>query len=115
MLPNKNKSVKFIRFIFCVGFGLVALGLRAEEIVATGDLVLTNAAQVRELSLEAAAKSLPVRLHGVVVFEGSQSSTLVDETAGIYLEDENGRLSVFRREMRCSWKGSLTRASLRPL
>lgn len=53
------------------------------------DLVLTNAAAIRDLSATQAAHPLPVRLRGVVVTEAGPSAdraiVLADETAGIYI------------------------------
>lgn len=53
------------------------------------EVVLTNAAAVRQLSASDAAIPLPVRLHGVVVTEAGPSAdralVLADETAGIYV------------------------------
>jgi signal transduction histidine kinase len=60
-------------------------------------LVLTNAAQVRALSSAAAAGHLPVSLRGVVLLRlSSRSLILLDESAGIFLEETNGILSSFR-------------------
>ena len=53
-------------------------------------IVLTNAAQIRALKPEEAARQLPVHLRGVVLLQGTTaggaSLTIVDETAGIFLE-----------------------------
>jgi signal transduction histidine kinase len=54
---------------------------------------LTNAAQVRALSREEAAKRLPVRLRGIVLGEaegGGDGFALQDDTAGIYLRTTMG-------------------------
>ncbi len=51
-------------------------------------VALTNAAQIRDLTAEQAAKRLPVRLRGVVMDHASPTDyaiVLADETAGIYL------------------------------
>ena len=60
------------------------------------DLVLTNAAQIRGLAVGAAAAHPPARLRGVVIIGGWDSVVLLDETAGIYLEETKGMLSGFR-------------------
>jgi signal transduction histidine kinase len=61
-------------------------------------VVLTNAAQVRSLTPDEAARKVPVRLRGVIV-ESSHGNqfTMVDGTAGIYCE---GNLAVVRRMQR---------------
>lgn len=58
--------------------------------------VFTNAAQVRQLSEEDAARELPVRLRGVVTFfrENLFSRFLQDQTAGIYLAQAAGEPSL---------------------
>src|SRR5690242_8354370 len=61
------------------------------------DLVLTNAAEIRALSVGEASRHLPVRLRGVVVLaEGGDYVVLADQTAGIYLQETNGMLSGFQ-------------------
>lgn len=59
-------------------------------------MLLTNAAQVRALSLEAASPGQPVHLRGVVLFEGTDSLVLADATAGIYLQATNRELAGFQ-------------------
>jgi signal transduction histidine kinase len=75
----------------------VCLRLPAVEVAATGNLALTNAAQVRALSSGEAARKLPVQLRGVVVLRDRGSFTLIDETAGVYLETTEGQLPSFGR------------------
>jgi signal transduction histidine kinase len=62
-------------------------GVRGESGVLP-TVVLTNAQQIRHLTSAQAARSLPVRLHGVVVDESQpheRALILADQTAGIYL------------------------------
>lgn len=54
----------------------------------TDQLVLTNAAQIRALSREDAAKAIPVRLVGVAVSSDSITIDLVDGTSRIYSEGD---------------------------
>ena len=88
-------------------FAIHSLPLLAWLALATGELQLraqpvwlTNAAQVRALTLDEAAKRLPVRLQGVVVVEaetGGGGFVLLDDTEGIYLEGNAGQASQLRR------------------
>jgi signal transduction histidine kinase len=68
----------------------------AQVAALPAQILLTNAAQVRALLPEEAARHMAVRLRGVVVLEGG-SLTLADETAAIYLEAAPGLLASFRR------------------
>lgn len=70
---------------------VVCAGLAGEN-----DVSLTNAAQIRGLAVAEATRHPLARLQGVVVMEGRDSLVLLDETAGIYLEQTNGLLSRFR-------------------
>ena len=47
--------------------------------------VLTNAAQVKALSVTVAAQRVPVQLQGVVTGEGKTGIVIQDATMGIYL------------------------------
>lgn len=71
-------------------FGVAAPVPAQQPAVETGSKpVLTNAAAIRELSSEAAARHLPVRLCGVVlgIAEiGSDGYAIHDGTAGIYIQ-----------------------------
>ena len=60
---------------------------------------LTNAAQVRALTREDAAKQISVRLRGVVLDEAGQDEGLViqDATAGVYLTGPNSTVAKIRR------------------
>ena len=64
-------------------------------------LVLTNAAQIRQLSATQAARSLPVLLRGVIVTEAGPSperaAVIWDETAGIYLLGSSNEFSTLIR------------------
>jgi signal transduction histidine kinase len=60
-------------------------------------LVLTNAAQVRALSQADAVRQLPVRLSGVVLLREGSSMTLMDDTAGVYVENTEGPFPNFNR------------------
>jgi signal transduction histidine kinase len=71
---------RWILTCLCSGVGLAA------AYADPSPPVLTNAAQVRALSVEAAASGQPVRLRGVLLLEGVDSAVLADETAGIYLQ-----------------------------
>src|SRR4030095_8761802 len=52
-------------------------------------LVLTNAAQIRALSLEEAGRKYPVRIRGVVThYDRRWSLSVQDKTAGIYIWTE---------------------------
>ena len=69
-------------------FSLVLLGfLAAQENVRGEDaaLVLTNAAQVKALSVADAAKQIPVKLQGVVTGEGKLGIVIQDTTMGIFI------------------------------
>lgn len=48
--------------------------------------ILTSAAQVRTLKPEEAARRLPIRLQGVVLLRNDISLTVIDQTAGIFVE-----------------------------
>lgn len=77
--------------------GCVSLQLQAQEVAPAGELVLTNAAQVRALTKEEAARRLPVRLSGVVLLRDGSSMTLIDDTAGVYVENIKGSFPNFER------------------
>lgn len=64
---------------------------------AQAGLVLTNAAQVRALKPEQAARKIPTHLRGVVLMEGGSELTLSDATAAIYVESDTNAFSGFRR------------------
>lgn len=87
------------------GFLLVALAGSAaaapENSPAPPAVVLTNAAQVRNLTVAEAARALQTRLRGVVVdesFPPERALILADQTAGIYLLAATNLFSSFRRE-----------------
>jgi PAS domain S-box-containing protein len=61
------------------------------ESLANTPAVLTNAAAVRDLSLEEAGRKIPVRLRGVVTFDFDARSCFVqDQSAGIYVGTGTG-------------------------
>lgn len=67
--------------------------LLSATIAAATENVLTNAAQVRNLTVGEASQALPVRIHGVVVTEADaegsraaeRAAVIADDTAGIYV------------------------------
>jgi signal transduction histidine kinase len=69
--------------LLAAGWGFDSAG--AEELGAVNSLVLTNAAQIRALTAEQAAKRVPVSLQGSVVMIGGAALSLVDGTAGIFM------------------------------
>lgn len=74
------------------------LGLGAEAGAVEEALALTNAAQVRALTSEQAARHLPVRLRGVVLLVSDGANlTVADETAGIFVEAKPDSLPGYRR------------------
>jgi len=61
-------------------------------------VVLTNAAQVRALKPDEAAKQLPVRIRGVVMENNVNGLfSMMDDTAGIYAEGSRSLVSGFAR------------------
>ena len=64
--------------------------------------VLTNAAQIRNLTVNQAAQGLPVRLRGVVISEADPAGhavVLADDSAGIYvLADKSLFASIHRKD-----------------
>ena len=59
----------------------------AGETTAPADTsILTSAAQVRALKPEEAARRLPIRLQGVVLLRNDISLTVIDQTAGVFVE-----------------------------
>jgi signal transduction histidine kinase len=90
-----------LKSIFCLVAGgfLLAVSWSAVRAESSNDngLVLTNASQIRGLSVVEASRRLPAHLHGVVVLGGGGDAVvLLDGTAGIYLEETNGMLSPFQ-------------------
>ncbi len=87
-------SVPFVRRL--LAGGLLAVAVSAS---AAPGLVLTNAAQVRALSPEAAAKKIPVRLRGGVLADPAGGGALVvyDGTEAIYASGSSTQVSKFRR------------------
>jgi signal transduction histidine kinase len=67
----------------------VGWNARCAESLESSQVTLTNAAQIRHLSAEEAARSIPVHLKGAVVTEAGPSinraAVIWDQTAGIYL------------------------------
>ncbi len=62
--------------------------------------VLTNVAQVRQLTSKEAARALPVQLKGVMLAESdprTQAIMIADETGGLYLRANTGLFAQFRR------------------
>ena len=72
-----------------------AVSALAAELTSTNDFsVLTNAAQVRNLTAEEAARKLPIRLRGVLVQKNNHGGfTIIDDTAGLYAEVPSSALS----------------------
>ena len=85
-----------LRRIAITFLGTGALLAHGQSPSANGLEVLTNAAQIRAQPVGEASRHPPARLRGVVVMGGYDSVVLLDETAGIYLEQTNGMLSRFR-------------------
>jgi hypothetical protein len=86
-----------------------ALLLAAGMVRADETVVLTNAAQVRALSIEEAARQLPVHLRGVFLGQtGSldQGFVIADETEGIYLEGTVSNISRSEMVARARCEGS---------
>ncbi len=72
----------------------------AQEPTPAPPLVLTNVAQVRQLTSKEAARALPVKLKGVMLAEASPQNRAIiiaDETGGLYLLANSGLFSPFRR------------------
>ena len=59
--------------------------------------VLTNAAQVKALSVAAAAKRIPVKLQGVATGEGKTGIFIQDDTPGIFVYSGTNDLSWVKR------------------
>lgn len=67
---------------------------------ASASLVLTNVAQVRQLTSKEAAKALPVNLKGVMLAESdprTRAIMIADETGGLYLLANSGLFAPYRR------------------
>jgi len=81
----KLATEKFLRRI---GFGLgvicLCFQIPTAQAAATDQMVLTNAAQIRDLTQNEAANALPARLRGVAVWSKWGELVLVDESSGIY-------------------------------
>lgn len=77
---------------------LAAVSERASAQDSAAATVLTNAAQVRALRPEEAAKQQPVRLRGVVIENNQRGQfCLMDDTAGIYAEGARSLAARFAR------------------
>ena len=79
--------------------GVLAPGA-AQEPTLPPPQVLTNVAQIRQLTSKAAAQALPVKLKGVMLAEASpptRAIMIADETGGLYLLANSGLFSPFRR------------------
>ena len=72
---NRTVSIGLTTFLLALNWG------RGEN----APVILTNAAQVKALSVEAAAKKIPVRLQAVVTAEGRDGIVVQDGATGIYL------------------------------
>ena len=59
--------------------------------------VLTNAAQIKALSVEAAKKRIPVRVRGVVTGEGRDGIVIQDATMGVFIYSGTNDLSWIKR------------------
>ena len=72
----------------------------AQETAPASPLVLTNVAQVRQLTSKEAAQALPVKLKGVMLAESdprTRAIMIADETGGLYLLANSGLFAPFRR------------------
>lgn len=90
-------SVRHRLLLYLAMSGCVWICSGAAASVGEGGLVLTNAAQVRALNAEMAARQLPVHLRGVVLMEGDVALVIADKTAGIYLQTDSELFRDFRR------------------
>jgi signal transduction histidine kinase len=78
----------------------VSAPVAAQEPTQTPPLVLTDVAQVRQLTSKEAARALPVKLKGVMLAESdprTRAIVIADETGGLYLLANSGLFSPFRR------------------
>jgi len=87
-MPARFEPAKWRMILVFAGACFLALtGVHARA--ADLENVLTNANQIRALTVEEASRPLPVRLRGVVVTEagpfGNRAVVIADDTAGIYL------------------------------
>lgn len=96
--------MRFHLFQTLLGCALMAGLLASIETVfadtpsASVSVVLTNAAQVRNLTPDEAGKQLPVRLRGVVIenhFDGRLS--IMDDTAGLYAVSSQNAVAEIQR------------------
>ena len=86
-LPNSRIGKPAFKTQLVLLIILMAGGVRSKSAEKSAAPELHTAAQVRNLTPEQAAQSLPVRIKGVVTFydESLYSRFVQDETAGIYL------------------------------
>ena len=99
-MPARFESARWRMFLAVTSacfLALSAICLRA----ADSENVLTNAEQIRNLTVEQASRALPVKLRGIVVTEagpfGNLAVVIADDTAGIYvLGQTNAFLDVHR-------------------
>ena len=77
--------------------GLACLG--ALSVQAQTSEVLTNAAQIRNLTVDEAARALPVHLQGVVLADSAGGNSLVvqDDSEAIYATGQSSAVSRYHR------------------
>ncbi|MGC3959887.1 MAG: hypothetical protein QM813_18755 [Verrucomicrobiota bacterium] len=79
--------------------GIISPGA-AQETAPAAPPILTNVAQVRQLTSKEAARALPVKLKGVMLAESDPRTLAImiaDETGGLYLRANTGLFGQFRR------------------
>jgi signal transduction histidine kinase len=99
-----------------LGLAGSAMNLGAQNLPPAS--VLTNAAQVRDLTPAQAALSLPVSLTGVVVHNADpnrQAVILADQTAGIYVLGTQNSLTNYQRGDRLEIKGVTAPGGFAPI
>lgn len=79
--------------------GMISPGA-AQNSTPAPPTVLTNVAQVRQLTSKEAARALPVKLKGVMLAESdprTRAIMIADETGGLYLLANSGLFAPYRR------------------
>jgi len=103
--PVRSYSTKIVRLVFG---GLIATQTVLFGLITSPPTVLTNADQIRNLTAEQAASSLPVKLTGVVVDESQpreRALILEDQTAAIYLSAATNIFAPYHRNDLLNIKG----------
>jgi len=76
----------------------IALTAAVQTVAANTPLVLTNAAQVRALTADEAARKVPIKLHGVLAEKNESGGFIVvDDTAGLYGEGPGTIINTLSR------------------